>query len=135
NEFIDESSELVILEPENWIGKEFPLVEYLSPRVDFGTGKSIVLLYHHDCPECQRALPRYVAEAEDTDGASKKVVLIEVPPIGPPGEYGAAMHAVLRDDIDWFVQAPVEILVDGGKITDVLRDRLSVELDGNELGF
>ena len=46
-------SQIVVLEPERWIGTRFPLL----PHVDIGSrlaeGRWIVLLYHHDCPECR----------------------------------------------------------------------------------
>lgn len=52
---IDEAAELVILEPEAWIGKPIPLENYLEPNVNLATGQVISVVYHHDCPDCQKA--------------------------------------------------------------------------------
>jgi hypothetical protein len=67
---LDDES-LVILEPSEWIGKPFPLVPHLDPKVDPSAGRWIVVLYHHDCPKCQEALPQYerLAREEHTSRA------------------------------------------------------------------
>ena len=44
---------VVVLEPEKWIGKRFPLLDYIDIGDRLKQGKWLVLLYHHDCPKCQ----------------------------------------------------------------------------------
>ena len=116
NTLIDGSTDLVILEPEAWIGQEFPLTKYLTPPVSIENG--VVLIYHHDCPDCQRALPRYVDLANSVP-MERQVVLVEVPPLGEPGAYGDATHTTLKSNKEWFVEAPVEVRIQGGQVTDV----------------
>ena len=116
NTLIDDSTDLVILEPEEWIGQELPLTKYLTPPVNIKDG--VVLIYHHDCPDCQRALPMYVDLANSVP-MERQVVLVEVPPLGEPGAYGVATHTTLKANKDWFVEAPVEVRIQGGQVTSV----------------
>ncbi|HMP05126.1 MAG TPA: hypothetical protein PJ982_02155, partial [Lacipirellulaceae bacterium] len=51
--------QLVILEPEKWPGQPFSLSEHVEPEIEFSKGDWIILMYHHDCPSCQEAVPRY----------------------------------------------------------------------------
>lgn len=113
------SSNIVILEPETWIGEKCPLAEHVAPSVDFAEKKSTVLVYHHDCPACQEALPNYVNLAKQNVDRDQQVVLVEVPPLGNEREPSAAIHTTLPDDRDWFVQAPVELVIDQGIVTSV----------------
>ena len=116
---------LVILEPETWVGKPFPLATHLAPERSFDEGRWTVLLYHHDCPHCQEAVPQY--ERLATDGNDRRVVLIETPPYGvAQSPEGAALRARLSDAREWFVQTPVEIRVDEGIVVSASLDLPSV---------
>ena len=107
---------LVVLEPETWLGKTFPLAPHLEPTVDISTGNWVVLLFHHDFPDCQKALPIYDAIAA-SQGNATRVLLIEVPPFGEePMRASAAALARLSSDAEWFVQTPTEIRVEGGRV-------------------
>jgi hypothetical protein len=170
-----EGDGLVVLEPEAWLGKPFPLAPYiretrlcletparsvseelalanpqkysltrrvgedqessLTRRVgvdhsaDLRQGDWIVLLYHHDCPKCQEALPQYEQLAEELQsiGSSERVILVEVPPYAPhtplpvphrdrERSVTACNYARLSDEREWFVQAPAEIRLVDGKV-------------------
>jgi hypothetical protein len=104
---------VVILEPETWIGQQFTLRRHFSPQVDATNDDWIVVLFHHDCPKCQEVLPRYETLATDLNGqrVRAQVLLVEVPPYGPSAPPGVARHVRLSNRTDWFVQAPVEIIV------------------------
>jgi hypothetical protein len=110
----------VILNPNEWIGHDFPLRNVISPQTDLSKNEWIVLMYHHDCVECKQALPQYGRLAEEfaEQCAMSRVLLIEVPPLGEEsGRAGEALYAQLSTDKDWFVQAPVEIQLRDGKVT------------------
>jgi uncharacterized membrane protein YphA (DoxX/SURF4 family) len=125
-----EDGGLVILKPETWIGKDFALKDYLAPPIDALDGDWIVVLYHHDCPSCQEATPKYEALAGDliSRGATTRVLLIEVPPHGEAGfaERTSARHARLSDQQEWFIQTPVEILLSDSKVQSTSLDLPSV---------
>ncbi|MEM6484577.1 MAG: MauE/DoxX family redox-associated membrane protein [Pseudomonadota bacterium] len=120
-DLLAESSGLVILEPEEWIGRPFPLKPHLRPKQALDHGKWIVVLYHRDCPKCQEAKPLY-----EQLPAGQHVLLIEVPPYGPiVGSH--ARHARLADEREWFVQAPVEIQLLDGVVVSASRDLPSID--------
>ena len=106
---------MIILEPETWIGKPFPLAAHLAPEVPFHEGRWTILIYHHDCHHCREAVPQYerLAVADD----DSRIVLVETPPYGEmaltePG----ALRTRLSDAREWFVQTPVEIQVEAGVV-------------------
>jgi methylamine utilization protein MauE len=112
--------EIVVLEPEKWVGKRFPLLQHIDIGDQLAEGGWVVLLYHHDCPQCREVLPGYEHMAEDH--SSEGVALIEVPPFGGHGGFaprGLAQRGRLQETKDWFVQTPTELRLDGGVVTAV----------------
>jgi hypothetical protein len=126
---IDDSVGLVILEPDTWIGKPFPLEPHLVPSVHLSDGEVVLVVYHHDCPDCQKAIPRYLAAAEASPSPNRRFVLAEVPPVGDETHYSSLLHTSLSQDREWFVEAPVELLIKEGIVISVRR-----ELDSHEIG-
>lgn len=115
--------DLVILEPEKWIGQQLPIAQSID--FDLSAGEWIVLLHRHDCPACQEQVPRY----EQRAAAGERIALVEVPPFGdiePQGE--AAQYGRLRIDHEWFVQTPIEIQLHDGIVR-------AVKAFGNEMHF
>lgn len=103
---------ITILEPERWIGRKLPILDFID--LDMSKGKWNVLLHRHDCPVCQATLPRFVAIAAEVP--SSHTALIEVPPYGEPRFSGDATVYCgrLQDSREWFVHTPVELqLIDG----------------------
>ena len=102
-------SDLVVLEPERWIGKPLPIAQFID--LDLSSGQWIVLIHRHDCPACQEEVPRY----EQLGSLGQRVALVEVPPYGASEAHVSSCQlGRLTADREWFVQTPVEIqLVDG----------------------
>ncbi|MDR3108511.1 MAG: hypothetical protein LBU65_02315, partial [Planctomycetaceae bacterium] len=89
----------VTLEPANWLGKKFPLLEYIDFENDFDsdevkTGEWFVLLYRHDCLECQAVLAKI--ENQTLDNNTGKMLMIEV-----PGNADQKHRKFNRDNIMW----------------------------------
>jgi len=105
---------LVILEPEKWVGKSLPIADSID--LDLSQGDWTVLLHRHDCPECQAAVPRYEELA-----LHRRVALVEVPPYEELHALatGAAHRGRLASDRDWFVQTPVELRLQDGIVLAV----------------
>ena len=103
------SGNLVILEPEKWIGQKLPIAEFTD--ADLSNGEWTVVLHRHDCPACQEAIPHF----EQLALMGRRVALIEIPPYGYSPSGGSACFCCrLKDDQEWFVETPVEIqLLDG----------------------
>ncbi len=125
-----ESTTLVVLKPEDWVGTEFPLGSYLNPDVDVSCGAWTILLYHDACPTCQSALPSYNALAADSANVSEPthVLLVEVPPYGswPLDRTTRVQHTRLSERWEWFVQTPVEIQLRDGMVKTVSRELPSI---------
>jgi thiol-disulfide isomerase/thioredoxin len=114
---------IVLLEPETWIGKSFPLLDYTDIGAKLKEGEWLALLYHHDCPKCQDAMKQLKAVANQADGL--RVALIEMPPYGKtPGDIGAPELFVMSRLLavkDWFAQTPVLLVLSEGQVVRVGR--------------
>ena len=114
NGLITTAGNLVILEPEKWVGQKLPIAE--SVDIDLSAGEWIVLLHRHDCPACQEQVPQY----EQRASAGERIALIEVPPYEDLALHeNAAKYGRLKEDHEWFVQTPVEIQLQGGNVIAV----------------
>jgi hypothetical protein len=133
---------LVILEPEKWVGKQFPLLPFIKDasnelhpgerplRERLADGNWIVVLYHHDCPKCREKIPKYeeLARRSAADSESPRLALVEVPPYGEVDSPGLAPDVScaigqLVNDKEWFVETPLQIaLTAGGFVSDEASD-------------
>lgn len=115
---------LVILEPELWIGRALPILDEIDVGHELARGDWVLLLYHHDCPQCQEALPRYLSLAEqmEVEHQRRRIAVVETPPFAAEGlqtSSTAALKGRLSDHREWFVQTPVEITLKDGNVTHV----------------
>jgi hypothetical protein len=116
------NGDLVILQPTNWIGKQFPLFDSIGRADELRSGRWLVVLYHHDCESCQQAIPEYRVVAEKADGINQvRVAFIAMPPFAAPGEdpvptSAAYLHLSLRPDHDWFATTPVVAALQDGQV-------------------
>jgi hypothetical protein len=125
---------LVILEPEKWIGKRFPLLPLVKDAADrsrpdepplgqrLNEGDWIVVLYRHDCPECEEALPVWeeLARRSAEDTTAPRVALIEVPPYDDEGSSSLSpdlpcILGRLSKEREWIVKTPVRLLIRSGR--------------------
>ena len=121
---------VVVLEPEKWIGKRFPLLPFLEDYPDqlqpgnlpvrerLVEGEWIVVLYHHDCPVCQEMMAAYRKLAKKLASGSSvtRMALIEVPPCSgtdPPTALCSDFVVLgkLSNRKEWFVQTPVVVVL------------------------
>ena len=116
-------SGFVVLEPETWSGKRFPLRDHIDIGGQLTEGKWIVLLYHHDCPHCKDAVPEYVRLAQDiaVRPNSPRVALIEMPPYASPDDDlvsrdSPCVFGRLSDAKEWFVATPVCVAIEKGRV-------------------
>jgi uncharacterized membrane protein YphA (DoxX/SURF4 family) len=126
---ISNAASLVVLEPQGWIGKPFPLLKHIDIGPQLSRGKCLVLLYHYDCPECQEVIPPLIEELPGNSETADayRIFFIEVPPYGVlPGQYDAKSknHAFgrLSDRTEWFVQTPTAVVLHDGMVIDRLSE-------------
>ena len=106
------SGEVIVLEPSEWVGQKLPILEYISTNLDLSSGEWLIVLVRHGCPTCEESLPRYL-ELERTGHV--RLFLLEVPPHAQ--QLQSLVEGRLRDDIEWFVQTPTEIVIVDGVVT------------------
>jgi len=109
-----------LLEPETWLGQKLPIIREISIGKKFLKGYWLVLLYHHDCPDCLRAIQHYEKTAPNTAKNANflRVAFVEVPPYGPTGlgHNSACLIGRLADSKQWFITTPAVILLKNGKV-------------------
>ena len=95
-----------------------PILEHIDIAEKLSKGNWLILLYHHDCPDCIKAIAEYERVARDLGGNEDRlqIALIEVPPYGraPIGQNTPCTLARLSDRKEWFVTTPSVILLADG---------------------
>ena len=105
---------LVLLEPNDWFGAPLPIASFCKPQLGESEGIVHVLLYHHHCEQCQKAIGRLAGMSRE----GKDVKLIELPPYGHQvPEVGE--HFRLEANVEWFLEAPVELVLKNGLVWKV----------------
>ncbi len=118
-------AEFVVLEPESWIGKPFPLLKHIDIGDQLAEGEWMVVMYHHKCLRCSEAVEEYNALAgalaAESDGLS--VALIEMPPYGrmacPRCGDSPCVLGRLANVKQWFLTTPSVVVVDQGRVVEV----------------
>lgn len=114
-------SPIVVLEPDKWMGEPCPILNYIDIGKRLAEGKWLVVLYHHDCPNCQEELPKYERLARRTAQQvdARQVALIQMPPYADDvavtlRRQSSCVHGHLNDKRDWFASTPLVLFtVDG----------------------
>ncbi|GHT14973.1 hypothetical protein FACS1894170_12390 [Planctomycetales bacterium] len=104
-EFVDTNGKrMIVLEPEKWVGKEFPLASRFVQPTDYKIleqGEWTVILIHADCPKCLQLLSDMERRAD------KNVAIIEVPSgatvASPKTQFP---YFTLDENNAWFVTTP-----------------------------
>jgi hypothetical protein len=111
------SHNTVFLEPERWVGGPFPLFSHIvnEDAESLRKGTWRVLLYHHDCKKCQRAIESL--RNGSTGAPQEQLALIELPPYGgdiPTISHTTFRHVHLSDRWKWFAETPIELTLHDG---------------------
>ena len=114
------TSRYEVLEPETWVGKELPILEYIDIAEQLRQGAWLVLFYHHDCPDCAVAIPQYEQMARDLAGNEEflRIAFMAVPPYGqgPVSENSPCTLGKLAAVKEWFVTTPAVALLTDGRV-------------------
>jgi len=113
-----------VLEPKTWIGKQLPILEHIDIADQLKQGAWLLLLYHHDCPDCQKVIREYarIARLMQRNQEDLRIALIEVPPYGPEAATRgvSCLRGQLTDAKEWFVKTPITVKLLSAKVYDVL---------------
>ena len=121
------TSRYEVLEPETWVGKRLPILEYIDIAESLKQGTWLILLYHYDCPDCAKAIPRYERIARDLAGNEGflRIALIAVPPYGkgPVSENSPCTLGRLAETKEWFITTPAVALLKHAQVTSAWEER------------
>jgi len=129
------TSSCEVLEPESWIGKELPILDYIDIGEKLRKGNWLVLFYHYDCPDCVAAIEklnktRYeIQDARYSTGhltVELNIAFIEVPPYGKDQVIAGSpcVSGRLADVKEWFVTTPAVVLLTDGQVKQSWQKKL-----------
>jgi hypothetical protein len=122
SELIDTNGEFVLLKPESWIERPFPLSAFIDPPINVNDGCWTIVLVHHDCPDCQALVAGYAMRESKHVADAGRTVVVEIPPYAAsPMITGDVMRAQLSQKHNWFAQTPTQIRIQDGKVVSVSR--------------
>jgi hypothetical protein len=120
-------SQFVVLEPEKWIGKRCPLIDYSDIGSELSQGNWIVFLYRTDCPTCEKVVPVLAEKARSN--SDTRIAVLAVPPFTDDALIGKVSGfcrtGKLHETSEWFVETPVEVKTQDGIVSSC---RLAKEL-------
>jgi hypothetical protein len=114
-----------VLEPETWVSKKLPILEHIDIAETLKKGCWLVVLCHHNCPDCARAIPMYEQMARDLQGNKDflRIALIEVPPYGQAAisEDSSCLLGKTNEWKERFVTTPAVLIIDNGMRNECTR--------------
>jgi len=114
----------VVLEPEKWVGKPFPLMKQIRNAKDLKSGQWVVVLYRFNCPECKEALTTLKDLVRET--SSVQMCLISVPPHGEddPSFEGFPLSLRLNSEKEWLIITPTIVLLQNGRVKCLWQEKI-----------
>jgi len=114
------TSSYEVLEPEEWVGRELPILDYIDIGEKLKKGNWLVLFYHYDCPDCLEAIQKYekIFSEIDINNVVLGFAIIAVPPYGEDRVIAGSpcVPGRLADVKDWFVTTPAVVLLTDGQV-------------------
>jgi hypothetical protein len=107
---------VVIIDPENWKGRELPLSEFIEgPETPHKSGVWQVILYDEHCEKCQQLVSKALRGE-----IAPSTIFVEIPPYSGVQRTDSEniYWRKLSDGYDWFVEAPLVIKIADGKVLD-----------------
>jgi hypothetical protein len=104
---------LVVLDPDTWPNRPFPLLDEIDGSAPLRDGRWLVILYHFDCSDCRAAIPAYEALADRVH-----IAFVAMPPLGPSpvADSPAYLSLTLRPDHEWFATTPLVAALQDGSV-------------------
>lgn len=127
--------EFVVLEPEEWMDKRFPLLSHIENGEELASGSWIVVIHRRDCPKCSEIVRSLKKDShgEKVGCEADSIALVEVP---GRDEYRREMRPevvgvktmTLDNGREWVVSTPVVLSVSDGVVTRVHTSRPGEEM-------
>ncbi|MDR1964117.1 MAG: hypothetical protein LBQ50_10095 [Planctomycetaceae bacterium] len=117
-------AKVVMLYPQEWIDKKFPLLEYTIIQADLSKGNWLVVLYGTDCTKCEKKLIYWKSNGIPVNTEGEKVALLEISGHsenalrsrfdGGPWQWGS-----LKQTNVWYVETPTVLKIENGIVKSV----------------
>ncbi|MDR1494116.1 MAG: hypothetical protein LBT05_15555 [Planctomycetaceae bacterium] len=134
-EFIGaDGKKIILLEPEKWIDKEFPLLPYIESKEKFDKGLWLVLLYKHTCSSCRECQRLYHDLSKDFSQRNDcpNIAMIEAPPFETDKNYQldskTFFYGKLTKTQKWRMDSPILILVENHYVKSHFTNPLDIDL-------
>jgi thiol-disulfide isomerase/thioredoxin len=110
---------IVKLEPQMWIDKEFPLSDYCDIGEKFTTGHWLILLHRTGCAECRKASPLIAKLVKEKNCP---LAVLEMNPTKDKFHINNVdfITGLLNQKMTWFAETPVVLELDNGVVKQVL---------------
>jgi len=110
----------IVLEPEKWVNKPFPLLKHIDIGNKLSTGKWIVALYDRTCSHCAVAMPKYIEIANTlvSQGSNTRLAVIRID-LSETKTWrfpDSVVTGQLDPTREWFAETPVELQLEDGKV-------------------
>ena len=123
------TGKIVVLEPGRWIGKTFPLVNFVDIGERLKEGYWLVLLYHYDCPKCRATIHDLSRIAHEL--RAQRVALVAMPPYGgginiatSVPDCALAMGRLNEGSgTHWFAETPLIVTLRDSEVTSIRTER------------
>lgn len=114
------SDRTVLVKPETWVNRPFPLADYIDIRDQILVGKWRVYVYRSDCGKCADAIAATLRHQRFEKG-DYGLAFVEVPPyaLSPLFRNRITTHGRLSDNFTWVVDVPLAVDLESGIVTAV----------------
>lgn len=75
----------IICNPPSWYGEKLPLMRFIHRLTPIRTGRWLLVLYYHQCPDCQaeiRLIEKHLLRRVHRHRRLPHVALLQIPPFG-----------------------------------------------------
>ncbi|MDR1385520.1 MAG: hypothetical protein LBJ67_16985 [Planctomycetaceae bacterium] len=134
-EFIGaDGKQTILLEPEKWLDKEFPLLPYIESDKKIDNGLWLVLLYKHTCSSCRECQRLYQDLSKDFSQRNDcpNIAMIEAPPYETNNDFlsenKSFLYGKLAKTQKWRIDSPILILVDDNNVKSHFTNPLNIDL-------
>jgi thiol-disulfide isomerase/thioredoxin len=108
----------------------WPMLKYINIKQRLKSGMWVVLLYHYDCPDCAKAIPKYEELNKSLKGNENAIdfAFVEMPPYGDKKQQlispdSEITHGKLSAAKKWYLQTPVVVVIDNGQVLRAWEDK------------
>lgn len=121
----DSRSDVQIFEADEWVGKQLPFLDDIDIANQISIGDWTVLLFHHDCSKCSKAIAeiqRKISTVQRFSNPSgESVAFVEMPPYGEasPEIYISAIIGHVQPTSKWSVKTPSVLHILNGVVQSV----------------